>query len=134
METLMPALTPPIRIGIIGCGQIAQTHLTNYAKIPDAKVIACADIDPVAADTTAATFSIPNVYYTAQEMLKRDDLDAIDVCVHNNLHMPATVAALESGRHVYCEKPMAGTYRDAATMLETARPPGLHLPIQLAGL
>jgi predicted dehydrogenase len=126
------AETTPIRIGIIGCGQIAQHHLSTYAKIPDAQVVACADIDPTAADTTAATYKIPNVYYTAQEMLKRDDLDAIDVCVHNNLHMPATVAALESGRHVYCEKPMAGTYRDALTMLETARARGLKLHIQLA--
>src|SRR5579883_2458942 len=108
----------PIRIGVIGCGQIAQQHFTTYASIPDAQVIACADIDPQAADTSAAKFGIPNVYYTAQEMLKRDDLDAIDVCLHNNLHMPATVAALESGRHVYCEKPMAGTYRDAVTMYE----------------
>lgn len=122
----------PVRIGIIGCGQIAQHHLSNYSKIPEAEVVACADIDPVAADTSAATFGIPNVYYTAQEMLKRDDLDAIDVCVHNNLHMPATVAALESGRHVYCEKPMAGTYRDAQTMLETARSLGRKLHIQLA--
>src|SRR5579871_3843741 len=130
----MPALTAPIRIGIIGCGQIAQQHLTNYAKIPDAKVIACADIDPVAADTTAATFQIPHVYYTAQEMLKRDDLDAIDVCIHNNLHMPGTLAGLNSGRHVYCEKPMAGAYADAVTMLETAQRLGLKLHIQLAGL
>src|SRR5689334_18469277 len=116
-----------IRIGIIGCGQIAQTHLDNYAKIPEAKVVACADILPEAADRTAQTFGIPHVYYTAQEMLRRDDLDAIDVCVHNNLHRPATVAALESGRHVYCEKPMAGAYRDAQTMLETARARGLKL-------
>ncbi len=124
----------PVRIGIIGCGQIAQQHLENYAAIPSAKVVACADIKPFAADSSAAKFSIPNVYYTAQEMLKRDDLDAIDVCVHNNLHMPATVAALDSGRHVYCEKPMAGAFRDAETMLETARQLGKMLHIQLAGL
>lgn len=130
----MPALSAPIRIGIIGCGQIAQTHLTNYAKIPDAKVIACADIDPLAADTTAATFHIPHVYYTAQEMLQRDDLDAIDVCLHNNLHLPGTLAGLTSGRHVYCEKPMAGAYRDAVVMLETAQKLGLKLHIQLSNL
>lgn len=128
----MVADREPIRIGIIGCGQIAQQHLTNYSRIPEANVVACADIDPSAADTTAQKFDIQNVYYKAQEMLKRDDLDAIDVCLHNNLHMPATVAALESGRHVYCEKPMAGSYRDAATMLETARSAGRKLHIQLA--
>jgi predicted dehydrogenase len=123
-----------VRIGIIGCGQIAQQHLTNYAKIPDAEVVACADIDPAAADRSAARFGIPNVYYSAWEMLKRDDLDAIDVCVHNNLHVSGTVAVLESGRHCYCEKPMAGTYRDALTMLETARSLGKMLHIQLAFL
>lgn len=130
----MPALSAPIHIGLIGCGQIAQQHLTNYSKMADVKLVACADIDHSAADTTATKFGIPNVYYTAQEMLKRDDLDAVDVCVHNNLHMPATVAVLESGRHCYCEKPMAGSYRDAVTMLETARRTGLHLHIQLAFL
>lgn len=122
----------PVRIGIIGCGQIAQQHLTNYANIPDAKVIACADIDHEAADTSAKRFQIPNVYYTAQEMLKRDDLDAIDVCLHNNLHLSGTAAALESGRDVYCEKPMAGSYRDAVTMLESARKLGKKLHVQLA--
>ncbi len=126
--------TEPIRIGLIGCGQIAQQHLENYSEISGANVIACADIKPSAADTTAAKFSIPNVYYTAQEMLKRDDLDAVDICVHNNLHMPATVAVLESGRHAYCEKPMAGTFRDAETMLRTSRQTGKKLHIQLAGL
>src|SRR5438067_11137865 len=130
----MPAIKPPVRIGIIGCGQIAQHHLATYAKIPDAAVVACADIDPDAADRTARTFSIPHVYYTGQEMLQRDDLDAIDICLHNNLHVSGTVAALNSGRHVYCEKPMAGTYRDARTMLETTRAKGLKLHIQLANI
>ena len=46
----------PIRIGIIGCGQIAQRHLSAYSKIPDAHVVACADIDPVAADTSASAW------------------------------------------------------------------------------
>jgi len=130
----MAERTEPVRIGIIGCGQIAQQHLTNYAKIPEAQVIACADIDPEAANRTAETFGIPHIYYTAQEMLRRDDLEAIDVCLHNNLHLPGTVAALESGRHVYCEKPMAGSYRDAVAMLEAARAYGKRLHIQLGTL
>ena len=96
--------------------------------------MARADINPEAADKSAATFKIPNVYYTAAEMLKRDDLDAIDVCLHNNLHISGTLAALESGRHVYCEKPMAGTYRDAQTMRDRAKEAGKRLHIQLAQL
>jgi predicted dehydrogenase len=123
-----------VRIGIIGCGQIAQQHLKTYANIPEAEVVACADIKPEAADTSAKTYGIPNVYYDLHEMLKRDDLDAVDVCLHNNLHMPATRAVLASGRHCYCEKPMAGAYADAITMLELANQAGKMLHIQLAGL
>jgi Predicted dehydrogenases and related proteins len=123
-----------VRIGIIGCGQIAQAHLRNYAEIPDAEVVACADIDPEAADSTAKRFGIPNVYYSGWEMLKRDDLDAVDVCLHNNLHLPGARAVLESGRHCYCEKPMAGAYRDAITMRQVARDTGKMLHIQLAGI
>ena len=130
----MSTTTSPVRIGIIGCGQIAQQHLETYATIPGANVVACADINPAAADGSAAKFGIPNVYYSAWEMLKRDDLDAIDVCLHNNLHVSGARAVLESGRHCYCEKPMAGTYRDALTMIETAKSLGLKLHIQLAML
>ncbi len=123
-----------VRIGVLGCGQIAQQHLTNYANIPGVQVVACADIDEVAGRTTAEKFGIPNICCSAKEMLERDDLDAVDVCLHNNLHVSGTLAVLESGRHVYCEKPMAGSYRDALTMLETARAAGKMLHIQLAFL
>lgn len=134
MMTNTPITGRKVRIGVIGCGQIAQQHFTNYSKIEEAEVVACADILPSAADTSAAKFGIPNVYYTAQEMLQRDDLDAVDVCLHNNLHLPGTRAVLESGRHCYCEKPMAGTFRDALTMTEIAKATGCKLHIQLAGL
>jgi predicted dehydrogenase len=67
-------------------------------------------------------------------MLERDDLDAVDVCLHNNFHRPVTEAALRAGKHVYCEKPMAGSYRDAAAMLETAKQLGRKLSIQLSFL
>ena len=127
----MSGLDRSVRIGIIGCGQIAQQHLNNYAKIPDAEVVACADIDPAAADTTANRFSIPSVYYTAQEMLEKEQLDAVDVCLHNNLHRSGVEAVIDSGRHAYCEKPMAGAYHDAAAMLSKARAGDKMLHIQL---
>lgn len=124
----------PIRIGIIGCGQIAQHHMKTYAGISGAKMVACADINEEAARRSAETYDIPHVYTDFRELLKRDDIQAVDVCLHNNFHMPATVAALEAGKDVYCEKPMAGSYRDAATMLETARAKGRKLHIQLSTL
>ncbi|HEY0868360.1 MAG TPA: Gfo/Idh/MocA family oxidoreductase [Fimbriimonas sp.] len=123
-----------VRIGIIGCGQIAQSHMDNYAKIPEAEMVAFADINREAACTSAEKHGVENVYEDFRELLKRDDLDAVDVCLHNNLHMPVTVEALESGRHVYCEKPMAGSYRDAVAMLDAAHKAGRNLHIQLATL
>ena len=123
-----------VRIGVIGCGQIAQQHFKSYQGIPDAEVVACADIKPEAADSSAKTFGIHKVYYNAHEMLEKEELDAVDVCLHNNLHRSATEAVLASGRHAYCEKPMAGTYADAVAMKAAADKSGKMLHIQLAGI
>src|SRR5689334_18094860 len=126
----------PIRVGIIGCGQIAQAHLTQYAKMSreDVSVVAVADINEPCARATAEKFSVAQVYTDFRELLKRDDLDAVDVCLHNNLHRPVTELALYGGKHVYCEKPMAGSYADAAAMLATARQTGKKLSVQLVTL
>ena len=102
-----------IRIGMIGVGQIAQLHLATYSKIKSAEIVAAADIDTEKLKSVAEESNIPDTYTDFREMLKRDDIDAVDVCLHNNLHMPMTVAALEAGKDVYCEKPMAGAYVDA---------------------
>ncbi len=123
-----------IRIGMVGVGQIGKHHLNNYQKIEAAEVVAIADIDEAEAKRVSELYKIPNMYFSLREMLKRDDLDAVDVCLHNNLHMPATVAILQSGRHVYCEKPMAGAYADALTMYQTAQETGKKLSIQLSTL
>ncbi|MCA9996150.1 MAG: Gfo/Idh/MocA family oxidoreductase [Anaerolineales bacterium] len=123
-----------IRIGVIGTGQIGKHHLDNYSKVSGAELVAVADINGAEAERVAALHAIPHVYTDFRQLLARDDIDAVDVCLHNNLHMPVTVAALEAGKHVYCEKPMAGAYRDALTMWETAQATGKMLSIQLVTL
>ena len=123
-----------IRIGVIGTGQIGKHHLDNYSKVSSAELVAVADINGAEAERVAALHAIPHVYTDFRQLLARDDIDAVDVCLHNNLHMPVTVAALEAGKHVYCEKPMAGAYRDALTMWETAQATGKMLSIQLVTL
>ena len=124
----------PIRIGMIGVGQIAQAHLKNYSKIEGADIVAAADIDAERLKNSAEKFNIPHTYSNFRELLKRDDIQAVDVCLHNNFHMPMTVAALEAGKDVYCEKPMAGAYADAEHMLKVARSLGRKLSIQLSTL
>jgi predicted dehydrogenase len=121
----------PIRVGIIGAGQRGQHHLEDYQQIPGAEVVAIADINEALAQRVAAQYKIPNVYTDYRELLQRDDLEAVDVCLHNNLHRPAAVTAMEAGKHVFCEKPMAGSYADARIMYDTAQALGRKLAIQL---
>jgi predicted dehydrogenase len=127
-------MSAPIRIGIVGCGQIAQHHMRTYATIAEAKMVAFCDANPEALAAAVAAYGPAEGYSDFRDLIARDDIDAVDVCLHNNLHMPLTLAALRAGKHVYCEKPMAGSYRDAETMLKTAREVGKHLHIQLATL
>jgi predicted dehydrogenase len=120
-----------VRIGVIGVGQIGKNHLNNYGKIAGAEIVAIADIDEAEAERVSKVYDIPNVYTDYRDLLARDDIEAVDVCLHNNFHMPMTVAALKAGKHVYCEKPMAGAYADAETMYRTAQEMGRKLSIQL---
>ena len=125
-------MTERIRVGVIGVGQIGKIHLDRYRTIDGAEVVAVADLNEDEARRVAAQHGIPAVYTDSTELLARDDVQAVDVCLHNNLHMPATVAALEAGKDVFCEKPMAGSYADALRMFETARETGRRLSIQSA--
>jgi predicted dehydrogenase len=119
------------RVGIIGVGQIGKAHVKRYSEMESVEMVAIADINEAEADRVSAMYGIPNVYTDFRELLQRDDIVAVDVCLHNNYHMPMTVAALEAGKHVYCEKPMAGAYIDAETMYQTAQETGQMLSIQL---
>lgn len=123
-----------IRLGIIGVGQIGKHHLAAYAKIPGAELVAAADVNADELARVAAEHKIPHTYGDFRRLLARDDLDAVDVCLHNNFHAPVANAVLASGKHCYCEKPMAGSYVDAKSMLDTAQKTGRKLSIQLSTL
>jgi predicted dehydrogenase len=128
---MQPSEHRPIRIGLIGAGQRGQQHLENYQLVPGAEIVAVADINEALARSVGTRFNIPSVYTDYRDLLRRDDLEAVDICLHNNLHRPAAVAAMQAGKHVYCEKPMAGSYADARIMYDTAQALGRKLAIQL---
>ncbi|MBW7460448.1 Gfo/Idh/MocA family oxidoreductase, partial [Paenibacillus sepulcri] len=123
-----------IRIGVIGVGIIGKQHLDNYSRIEGAQVVAVCDINEREARETAEKYGVPDVYTDYKELLARDDIDAVDVCLHNNFHAPLTIAALQAGKHVYCEKPIAGSYHDGKWMVDAARESGKMLHIQLGML
>ena len=123
-----------IRIGFVGVGQIGKSHLERYSKIEGAEIVAAADLDEGELARVAEQYGIPNTYTSFRELLERDDIQAVDVCLHNNLHAPVTIAALEAGKHVYCEKPIAGSYCDGKAMVDAAGRCGQKLSIQLGTL
>jgi predicted dehydrogenase len=123
-----------IKLGIIGVGQIGKHHINTYKQIPDAEIVAVADVNEEEAKRVAAANNVPNVFTQFRDLLKMDEIEAVDVCLHNNFHAPVAIAALEAGKHVYCEKPMAGAYRDAKRMYKTAKKLGRKLSIQLSTL
>jgi predicted dehydrogenase len=123
-----------VRIGFVGVGQIGKAHLDTYQKIPSAEIVAVCDANEAEARRVAEKYHVPNVYTDFRKLLARDDIQAVDVCLHNNLHSPVTCAALQAGKDVYCEKPMAGSYVDAKLMYDTAKTLNRKLGIQLSTL
>jgi predicted dehydrogenase len=123
-----------IRLGIIGVGQIGKRHLEAYTKVPGAQLVAASDVNAEELKRVAEQYKIESTYADFREMLKRDDIDAIDVCLHNNYHAPVANEVMRAGRHCYCEKPMAGSYVDAKSMLDTSLATGQKLSIQLSTL
>jgi predicted dehydrogenase len=131
---VMASSGPVTRVGIIGVGQIGQRHLDTYRTIPGANVVAICGRRESQVQEVAGRYGISRAYTDYRQLLDQQDIEAVDVCLHNQLHRPVTIAALQAGKHVYCEKPMAGTYADAAAMLETAKQTGRMLAIQLMSL
>ena len=130
----MATKSKKIRLGIIGVGQIGKSHIRRYQEVPDCEIVAVADINKAEAKRVAAANDIPRVFTRFRDLLAIDEIDAVDVCLHNNFHAPVAIAALEAGKHVYCEKPMAGAYPDAKAMYQTARRKRRKLSIQLGTL
>lgn len=110
------------RVGVIGAGSIAQhCHLRGYRDLPNVKLVAFADPAKRRHEEMAASFPGVNGYRDYRRMLEREKLDVVSVCAPNKVHAPASIAALEAGCHVLCEKPMATTLREADAMIAAAK-------------
>mgnify|MGYP002562638778 CR=1 FL=1 len=117
------------RIGIIGCGKIAQVrHIPEYAENPYAELAGFYDLNTQRAAELAAQYG-GKAYESAEAMLADPAIDAVSVCVANHAHAPITIAALKAGKHVLCEKPMATTLEECEEMVKTARETGKFLMI-----
>jgi len=122
--------TDKLRVGVIGAGFIAERgHLPGYQCHPQTEVVAICDPNEERAHKVAQEYGIRHVFADHRRMLETEHLDLVSVCTPNALHAPATIAALEAGAHVLCEKPMALTVAEAKTMIETAERVGRKLTV-----
>ena len=118
-----------IRIGIIGCGKIAQVrHLPEYATNPDARLVGYYDKNVDRASAVAAQYG-GTVYNSYFELLNDPGIDAVSVCVENRAHAEIATAALYAGKHVLCEKPMAVTLGECESMVAAAERNERHLMV-----
>jgi predicted dehydrogenase len=112
----------PIGIGIIGAGGIAlANHIPGFALCPDTKVVALCDASKEALEKARAQTGISNLYTDYNELLKREDVNAVVIATPNHLHAPIALAAIGVGKHVLCEKPIAMNYPESLSMLKAAQ-------------
>lgn len=121
-----------IKVGIVGCGFIAnRKHLPMLSLHEDVEIVAFCDIIQERAEASRKQFGSADakVYLKYQDVIARKDIDIVHVCTPNSSHAEITIAALQSGKHVMCEKPMAKTSADAKAMLDAAKASGKKLTI-----
>lgn len=121
-----------IKVGIIGCGGIANgKHMPSLKKVKDCEMVAFCDIIPERAEKAAKEYGTPDAktYTDYKELLKDSEIEVVHVCTPNRSHSFITVDALEAGKHVMCEKPMAINSAEAKKMLDAANRTGKKLTI-----
>lgn len=123
-------MSSPIRVGVIGCGVIAQVmHLPHLSQAPeDYDLAAVCDIAKPVADACAARFGVRAAFTDWRDMLESAELEAVMVLTSGN-HAPIAVAAAQTGAHVFVEKPMALSVADGETMIDAAQKAGVCLMV-----
>jgi UDP-N-acetyl-2-amino-2-deoxyglucuronate dehydrogenase len=112
----------PLGIALVGCGRIAHSHARAIAALPDhGRIVTVADADPVRAAEFATSWGGPAVSADLATALARPDVDAVLLCTPNALHAAQSIQALDAGKHVLVEKPMAESVADAELMAAAAR-------------
>ena len=118
-------MKPATRVGIVGCGVISHTYAKGAAAFDTFEIVACADLDEARRDAVAAEYALEPM--TVQELLTSSSIDIVLNLTPPSAHVDVTRAALESGKHVYSEKPLAITSSDAFGLVRLAESRGTRI-------
>lgn len=118
--------TKKLKVGIIGTGWIAESHVESYKQMPDVEIVAGADLIPGKAEAFFKRYGVDGVrcYPDHKAMLDAEELDAVSVCTYNTQHAPCTIYALQKGVPVLLEKPMCVTTEEAAAIMKAEKESG----------
>jgi predicted dehydrogenase len=120
----MTAMSKPLRAAVIGTGFIGSVHVRS-ARLAGAEVVGVAASSPERSAEAAKSMDVPRGFASGLEAARDKDVDVIHICTPNSLHMEVAKAALEAGKHVVCEKPLATSLQDARVLSELAKNKGL---------
>ncbi|GBC96566.1 scyllo-inositol 2-dehydrogenase (NAD(+)) [bacterium HR16] len=122
-------MSRPLRIGLIGCGGISRAHVRAMQILgrETVQVVATCDVEEALAQERARESGAEIVLTDWREVLKREDIDAVDICLPHDLHAEAAIAAAQAGKHILVEKPIATTLEDGWAMVRAARGAGVVL-------
>lgn len=127
-----PDMADKLRVGVIGCGRWSkEAHIPGWVRSELCELVAVCDRDEGRASEAAEMFGVPEVVATAEEMICRDDLDVIDIATNLEAHEPLSALAIEHGKHVLVEKPVAQDYRRVKELDEHAKAKGLKTKVGL---
>lgn len=111
-------MSTKLKVGVVGVGGIARTHMPGWHASEHAEVIAGSDIVEPALREWGMMHGVDRLHTDFSELLRDPDIDIVDVCTPNMYHAPLAIAALEAGKHVLCEKPLAPTPAEIRAMQE----------------
>lgn len=106
-----------LKVGVVGVGGIAKTHMPGWAASEYAEVVAGSDISAEALENWGAVYGVTKLTTDPAELFRDPEIDIIDVCTPNRYHAPISIAALDAGKHVLCEKPLAPTPEEIEAMI-----------------
>lgn len=120
-----------LKVGIVGTGWIAETHMKKYLEMEDVEIVAGADIIEGKAEKFFADFGVENVrcYTSDVEMYEKENLDAVSICTYNKTHAECAINALNAGVNVLLEKPMCVTTEEAVEIMGAEKKSGKILSI-----
>ncbi len=119
-----------LRFGLIGAGRIGPVHAETLAfRVPQAQLVAIADLNPQAANSVAGRCNIPRVLSSGEEIIADPEIDAVAICSPTDTHADLIVAASQAGKHIFCEKPISLSLKEIDRSMAAVDAAGIKLQV-----